>query len=199
MTSSPSVAKPASSIKRLTPAEVAQRHKDGQCFHCNVFIMNGHKEVCKHLLCIKVTEDDDTPADDTDTPVISIHMLTGIHPSTGRTMHLYVVINGARITALVDSGSTHNFVDLDTVKHIGLKFDGQVGLRVTIANGERVHNLGCCKDLPITISNESFTLNCFGLTIDSHEMVLGVQWLESLGPILCDFTARTIVFIRNGH
>jgi hypothetical protein len=30
-------------------------------------------------------------------------------------------------------------------------------------------------------------------------MVLGVQWLESVGPILWDFTAHTIVFIRNGH
>jgi hypothetical protein len=30
-------------------------------------------------------------------------------------------------------------------------------------------------------------------------MVLEVQWLESLGPIMWDFTARTIVFVRNGH
>jgi hypothetical protein len=46
-TSSPSVAKPVSSIKRLTPVKVAQCHKDGQCFHCDEFFMNGHKQVCK--------------------------------------------------------------------------------------------------------------------------------------------------------
>jgi hypothetical protein len=45
--SSPSVAKPASFVQRLTPAEVAQCRKDGQCFHCNDFFMNGHKAVCK--------------------------------------------------------------------------------------------------------------------------------------------------------
>jgi hypothetical protein len=89
------VVKPASSVKWLTPAEVAQRHKDGQCFHCNEFFTNGHKEVCKQLFCIEVTKDDDTPADDTDTPVISIHALTGIHPRAGRTIQLYVVINDA--------------------------------------------------------------------------------------------------------
>jgi hypothetical protein len=30
-------------------------------------------------------------------------------------------------------------------------------------------------------------------------MVLGVQWLESLGPILWDFTRRTITFVMDDH
>jgi hypothetical protein len=29
-------------------------------------------------------------------------------------------------------------VDLDTTTHISIKFGGQAGLRVTVANGERV-------------------------------------------------------------
>jgi hypothetical protein len=47
-------------------------------------------------------------------------------------MQLYVVINSAQITTLVDSRSTHSFMDLDTVECIGLKFCGRAGLRVTI-------------------------------------------------------------------
>jgi hypothetical protein len=126
--SSPLVAKPASSVQRLTPAEVAQRRKDGQCFHCNEFFTNGHKAVCKQLFCIEVIEADDTPADDTDTLVISIHVLTDIRPHARSTMQHYVVINGAQITALMDSGSTHNFVDLDTTERTGLKFGVRAGL-----------------------------------------------------------------------
>jgi hypothetical protein len=30
-------------------------------------------------------------------------------------------------------------------------------------------------------------------------MVLGVHWLESLSPILWDFSRRTMAFMRNGH
>jgi hypothetical protein len=30
-------------------------------------------------------------------------------------------------------------------------------------------------------------------------MVLGIQWLESLGPILWDFRNRTMAFVWNGH
>jgi hypothetical protein len=89
------VAKLTSSIQWLTPTKVAQRRKDGQCFHCNEFFMNGHKAMCKQLFCIGVIEDDDTPVDHTNTPVISIHVLIGIRPRTGRTMQLYVIINSA--------------------------------------------------------------------------------------------------------
>jgi hypothetical protein len=68
-----------------------------------------------------------------------------------------------------------------------------------VANDEHVQSLGCCKGLPIAIGDVPFTLDCFILALGSYGMVLGVQWLESLGPILWDFTARTIAFVRNGH
>jgi hypothetical protein len=54
--------------------------------------------------------------DATDTTVISIHVLT----------------------ALLDSRSTHNFVDLNTAECIDIMFGDQAGLRVTMANGERI-------------------------------------------------------------
>jgi hypothetical protein len=78
------------------------------------------------------------PTEAADTPMISIHTITGIGPRAGRTMQLYAVINGARITAVLDSGSTHNFVDLETAARVGIKFGGTTGLRVTVVNGERV-------------------------------------------------------------
>jgi hypothetical protein len=34
-----------------------------------------------------------------------------------------------------------------------------------VANGECVHCSGYCKDLPITIGDEPFTLDCFGLVL----------------------------------
>jgi hypothetical protein len=41
-----SIAKPSSSVKRLTVAEIADHCKDGQCFHCNKPFTNRHKLVC---------------------------------------------------------------------------------------------------------------------------------------------------------
>jgi hypothetical protein len=44
-----------------------------------------------------------------------------------------------------------------------------------------------------------FNVDIHGLALGSFDVVLGIQWLKSLGPILWDFTNRTITFDRNGR
>jgi hypothetical protein len=144
--SATTVVKPTANIKRLSSAEITQRRKDGQCFHCDEFFTNGHKLVCKQLFTIEVLEEDDdhTPPTDAIDPTIPIHVLTGIKPHSRKMMQLHVDINGTRLLALLDSGSTHNFVDLDIADRAGIKLEGHSGLQVAVANGDRVHNPGCC-------------------------------------------------------
>jgi hypothetical protein len=123
-----SVAQPSSSVKRLTTAEIAQRRKDGQCFHCDEFFTHGHKKVCKQLFSIEVLDEVMEPPTDASDPTISIHALTWIHPQSGKTMQLVVDINGVWLTALLDSGSTHNFVDLEVAARARLQLGGRAGL-----------------------------------------------------------------------
>jgi hypothetical protein len=49
------------------------------------------------------------------------------------------------------------------------------------------------------INNEQFFIDCYGLALGSYDMVLDVQWLESLGLILWDFHNRAMTFVQNGH
>jgi hypothetical protein len=145
-------------------------------------------------------EDDDQmpPIDPTD-PTISIHALTSIRQRSGKTMQLHVDINGACLLTLLDSSSTHNFVNLEAATHAGLQFSGRSGLQVVVANGDRVLSPGCCRNVSFSISVEHFVVDFYGLTLGSYEMVLGVQWLESLGPMLWDFTKQLLTFVRDGH
>lgn len=116
----------------------------------------------------------------------SLHTLTGIHPRSERSMQIYVFINGTTLRALLDSGSTHNFVDSEAASRAGIVFVAQHSLRVAVANGDRVESSGCCRNLKISIADEDFVIDCYELALGSYEMVLGVQWLASLGPILWD-------------
>jgi hypothetical protein len=186
---------------KLTPAAIAERCKIGQCFHCNDMYTNGHRDVCKQLFVMEVlvATDDQAPVTDTEDLTISLHALIGICPRSGCMMQLVVYINGARLNALLDSGSTHNFVDLDVVERAGINLMSQTGIIVVVAIGDRVHSLGSCRNMMMTIGSELFRLDCFGLALGSYDMVLGVHWLESLGPILWDFCSRTISFVRDGH
>jgi hypothetical protein len=72
----------------LTPAEIAQRCKDGKCFHYDDLFVQGHEKQCKQLFVIEVVADDsdiEQPPDGTE-PTISLHALTGIQPHCGYTM-----------------------------------------------------------------------------------------------------------------
>jgi hypothetical protein len=68
--------------------------------------------------------------------VVSLHVLAGIR--TDKTLLLPVLIKGERLLALMDMGSTHNFLNGDTMRRLGLPMEGGERLRVTVANGDRL-------------------------------------------------------------
>jgi hypothetical protein len=61
------------------------------------------------------------------------------------------------------------------------------GFYITVANDDRLMSPGCCQGLRINIDGEAFNVNCYVLALASFDIVLGIQWLESLGLILWDF------------
>jgi hypothetical protein len=111
----------------------------------------------------------------------------------------YFLVRRTLLVALLNTRSTHNFIDTDVATRAGLALLGSTGLRVAVANDDRVTSPSCRRDLSVSIGNEQFIIDCYALSIGSYDMVLEVQWLESLGPVLWDFTSRTIAFVCNGH
>jgi hypothetical protein len=53
--------------------------------------------------------------------------------------------------------------------------------------------------MAFSIGGESFSGDFFSLALAGYDVVLGTQWLASLGPILWDFGARTMSFWRGDH
>jgi hypothetical protein len=179
----------STTVLRLTTAEIAQWCKDWKCFHCNNLFVQGHKKQCKQLFVIEVLVEEcgDEHTPEGTGPTISLHALTGIQPRSGRTMQIYVLINGTKLRDMLDSGSTHNFVDSEAASRVSIAFTARGNLRVMVANGDRVASSDCCRNLTISIVGEPFVIDCYGLTLGSYEMILSVQWLAFLGPILWDF------------
>jgi len=65
---------------------------------------------------------------------------------------------------------------------------------VTVANGDRVASPGKALAHSVHIGNEAFDIDFYALPLGAYDMVLGVQWLSSLGPILWDFAKHTMCF-----
>jgi hypothetical protein len=56
-----------------------------------------------------------------------------------------------------------------------------------VTNVDQVASDGVYRATCVFIGSKEFILNLFVIPLDDFDMVLGVQWLRSLGSILWDF------------
>ncbi|KAK1606382.1 hypothetical protein QYE76_030055 [Lolium multiflorum] len=198
-------------FRRLTPAEQLERRRLGLCFNCDDPYTPGH--VCPRLFYLETVDIEEGdpmagpvaaasemagPADAAATAfVVSLHALAGIRHE--RTMLLPVTIQGEPLVALLDTGSTHNFLPAATMRRLALQPTSGDSLRVTVANGDRLHCHGVVQHVPLTIGDEHFVITCAGIDLGCFDFILGVDFLRTLGPILWDFDALTMTFWRQGR
>jgi hypothetical protein len=175
-----------------------ERRRLGLCFDCNEKFGRGHNRVCQRIFLIDLAVDADADAsDDTaaDEPIISVPAIAGVR--TRETMQLGIAIGGASFRALLDSGSTHNFITEEATARTDLVLQPQGGMRVTVANGDRVTYPGVFCATPFTIEGEHFTADFHALPLTGYDVILGTRWLATLGPILWDFGALRMTFWHN--
>ncbi|KAJ1259396.1 hypothetical protein BS78_10G151600 [Paspalum vaginatum] len=178
-------------FRRLSPEEMADKRRKGECYFCTEKFGPDHKCTSKGIFLLEL--EDDASEDDAAADLgISLHALTGI--TTANTMQLCVRVGDADLLALVDSSSTHTFINTATAQRLGLPVHRRPGLSVKVANGDRVSSFGLCPEVALHIQSEAFYINCYALVLDGFDIVLGAQWLASLGPIVWDFAALSMEF-----
>ncbi|KAL8099697.1 hypothetical protein AgCh_032096 [Apium graveolens] len=182
-------------IRRLSKAGMFERRAKGQCFNCDELYSAGHK--CKRLFCLLVVDENEDYEEESHLlePEISLNAITGI--KNFQTIQLQARIDGKPILILVNSGSMHNFINEKAALQLNLQMEIKPRLQVAVANGEKVHFPGICKEVQIQVDSESFTADLFVLNLDGFDVVLGVKWLSTLGPILLDFNSLNMTFCLN--
>jgi hypothetical protein len=114
-------------------------------------------------------------------------------------MVLHVTVKGHQLVALLDSGSTTNFINADLCAHLQLATSPRTALRVLVANGDGVPCQGVTHNVPLSIDTEVFSISCFGITLGSFDLILGYDFLRALGPILWDFARHRMTFTCGDH
>jgi hypothetical protein len=111
------------------------------------------------------------------------HTINGL--TTTDIMQLAVRIMDQVVGALIDSGSTHS-ISAFVAARLHLNPLHQPSLHVKVANGDRVPSTGVCCGVHIFINSEEFVVDLFIIPLEGYDMVLGIQWLRTLGPFLWD-------------
>ncbi|RVW63028.1 Retrovirus-related Pol polyprotein from transposon 17.6 [Vitis vinifera] len=105
-------------------------------------------------------------------PEISFHALTGW--STPKPCGLQLRLGQHEVVVLIDSGSTHNFISEKVADMLHLPVVPTKPFTVKVANGT--------------------PLKCQGRFEHVHVILQGVQWLEQLGIVVCNWKKLTMVF-----
>jgi hypothetical protein len=189
---------------------VERQHK-GLCYNCDDRYFPGHK--CKELNLFMASskeiseEDEETPSmfeslESTDItppsdppevePVISLNDLIGF--SAPQTLKLIGYIRHWKVIILVDSVSTHNFIHFHIAQETHCYIHAINNFQIMIANGGSMKCGGRYENAHLQIGEYHLKSHMFAIDMGGYDIVLGVDWLRTLGPILMDFKDLTMQF-----
>ncbi|KAF9664736.1 hypothetical protein SADUNF_Sadunf16G0049100 [Salix dunnii] len=164
----PSHPKPPMAVRRLTPMQMSERRRKGLCYHCDEKWSMGHK--CKSPLKLyfmeEVVEEEEDIKAGTEYGEVKLEEEQGeitlcalLGNSSPSTMRVVVVLSGQKTVMLLDTGSTHNFMDSGLATSLKLEVDATNRFGV-------IFNL---------------------LELGGYGIMLGTQLLSTLGMINWDF------------
>jgi hypothetical protein len=131
------------------------------------------------------------------TPHISLDALEG---TVGlNTMKVNGKMEKTTVCILIDSGSTHNFLNSAVVRKLQYHLTPIKPMTVQAANGDKMVCKSMCKGLKWKMQGISFQTDVYIIDLSNCEMVLGIQWLSLLGDILCNYKHLWMSFDWQGQ
>ncbi|KAJ0555261.1 putative nucleotidyltransferase, Ribonuclease H [Helianthus annuus] len=192
-------------VKKV-PAKIAEEKRaKGECFWCNEKYSPTHNCKFKHLYNIELLGEED--GDDSEfkgmeqdfsevqtegEAQLSVYAMTGV--TSFSTMRVVGTIGTRQIHILIDSGSTHNFVSSKLASKLNCHTREVTLMKVLVANGKELDCSQLCQDFQWLMQGVWFKTDVLILPLDNYDMVLGIQWLQSLNDIVWNFKKLTMQF-----
>ncbi|TYK28503.1 Ty3/gypsy retrotransposon protein [Cucumis melo var. makuwa] len=203
--------------KRLSDAEFQARKEKGLCFRCNeeysadhkcrlreqrelrMFVVTAERDEYeiveeekerKELGCIEVNEDITTVVE------LSINSVVGLNDPG--TMKVRGKLFGEEVIILIDCGATHNFVSEKLVKKLTLPIKETSHYGVILGSGAAVQGKGICEKLEVQLSSWKIVEDFLPLELGGVDVILGMQWLYSLGVTTVDWKNLSLTFMADG-
>jgi hypothetical protein len=196
-------------IQKLTRVQMTECQLKDLCYNCDGKYFSGHKckepnffmAVSKDILEEDIetplvfespeTPDITPPSDPPEVePIISLNALTGF--SAPQTLKLIGYIKHHKVIILVDSGSTHNFIHFCISQEIHYYIYAINNFQIMIANAGSMKCGGRCENVYLQIGDYHLKSHMFAIDMGGCDIVLGADWLRTLGPILMDFKELTM-------
>jgi hypothetical protein len=199
-------ARPYMPVQRLTPMQMSERRKKGLCYNCDERWSSDHRCKNRKLYLMEEVEDEEAKLieieeeeveaelEDEKAEITLCALLGSTSPST---MRVIAILNVQKTVVLLDTGSTHNFMDGTLAKTLKLPIDVESNFGVRVANGQVIRTLGECKEVKFKMQGLHLKLTFNLLELGGCGIVLGTQ-LSTLGVISWDFKNLVMGFMHEG-
>ncbi|KAL0361532.1 UNVERIFIED_CONTAM: hypothetical protein Sradi_3837700 [Sesamum radiatum] len=177
------------------------RREKNLCYNCDEVFVLGHK--CKMRYSYVLMNDEDIQVKRKESKRRNklrelkwrmLHFPSNAmkgNISTG-TLRVKGVINGKEIHILMDSESTHSFIDEKVVKALGIKTEPTTPMLVSVADGYGMMSTTICHKLSWEVQSFQFSYPVRTLKLGGCDFVLGCDWLGDHNPIELDFHQLTV-------
>lgn len=95
------------------------------------------------------------------------------------------------LTILINSGSTHNFIDPIIIRKANIPTQSDAIFEVMVANGERLKGNGICKNVLIHSQGVPIKADFFLLSLGGCDAVLGAKLVGPVLSCLCHLRIKT--------
>ncbi|KAA0047329.1 myosin-11 isoform X1 [Cucumis melo var. makuwa] len=102
------------------------------------------------------------------------------------------------VIILIDCGATHNFISEKSVKSLQLPIRDTAHYGVILGSGTAIQGKGVFEDVEIQLMNWSVKEEFLPLELEGVDVILGMQWLHSLGVTVVDWKNLTLTFSAEG-
>ncbi|CAL9012822.1 unnamed protein product [Prunus brigantina] len=200
-------------VNRRTQSELQEHRQRGLCFYCDDPYVPGHRCKQSQILMIEI-EGEDMGTDDRaqeangaameegyvlpdDIPV-QLHAIVDKRRSKGQAMRLMGQLQGVPILVFIDSGADRSFLNPKITEQLNQHIEKQSIETVVVASGKPLSTKGVVRGVPVQMQGYHFQHDYRLLAAAGCDLVLGVDWLETLGLVGWNFQHKTMEFTVDG-
>jgi hypothetical protein len=114
------------------------------------------------------------------------------------TFRMRGVLQGQRVLVLIDGGASHNFIDATLLKRRHIPTVEFEGFKVEVASGSTMPCNRYISGMKLTLGRHELVQDVYVMDLSDTNIILGVQWLSTLGPITTNYNTMEISFVLEG-
>lgn len=186
------------------------RRANGLCFSCGEKYVPGHQcalqqpaqvkamqqvEILSDEILDAITKGEDT---DEEQPMrVSLHALSGTDHCNS--IRLRALVGNKVILILIDSGSSHSFIDSALLDKLQCETTPVPSTSVEVANGQVMTCNKQVSNLSWWVQGHTFRSDLKVLDLGGYDAILGMDWLSLWGAMTCHWKEKWLQFMHHGE